>query len=66
MAPIIRIFLRYLAMWLVAKGIFEPTDAKALVADQELIAQLEVLVGLVIGVGTETYYALARRFGWSK
>lgn len=64
MTPFIRIGLRYLAMYLLAKGVFEPADAKAFGNDAEIIAGLEIIIGILIGAGTEAWFALAKRFGW--
>lgn len=60
MAPFIRIFLRYLSGFLMAKG--------WLSAEYDLASDPDVIlvVGLGIGLGTEAVYALARRFGWAR
>lgn len=58
MAPFVRIFLRYVAGILIAKGYFGEGDAD-LFMDPELIGVL------VMGVN-EAWYWAARRFGWDK
>lgn len=60
MAPFIRIALRYLSGFLIAKGwLGAGVD---LSADPDLI----MAAGLAIGFVTETAYAAARRYGWAK
>ena len=62
MTPIIRIILRYGAGALVAKGYLTPTDASALATDPDIL----LAAGAILGVVTEVWYALAKRFGWSQ
>lgn len=62
--PLIRIGLRYLSGYLVAKGILGA--GYDLSADAEVVSIAEVAVGAVIAAGTEGYYALAKRYGWAK
>ncbi len=63
---VVRIVLRYVAAALVAKGVFTSADGGALAADPDVINLVEVVAGLAIGAATEWWYALARKFGWSK
>lgn len=65
MAPILRIFLRYLSGVLIAKGVIGDGDA-SLFEDPELVTSLEAGAGLLIGAGTEYWYKMARKFGWEK
>lgn len=58
LAPFVRIGLRYLAAFLVAKGLFQPEDAAAFV-DPEM-------VGAIVAVLNEAWYAAARKWGWEK
>jgi hypothetical protein len=58
MAPFIRIFIRYAAGALIAKGYFSPGDVN-LFMDPELI-------GAIVGILNEGWYYAARRFGWAK
>lgn len=56
----IRIALRYLAGYLVLKGILPEELANAIANDPELA----VAIGVAIGVVVEGAYALARKLGW--
>lgn len=56
----IRIGLRYLAGYLVIKGLLPEDLANTISADPEIIAA----IGLIIGVIVEGAYALARKLGW--
>ena len=59
-APLIRIFLRYLSRFLIAKGILGAEYD--LSADPELVT----VIGIAIGAVTEACYVAARRLGWAK
>lgn len=61
MTPIIRIGMRYLGVYLAARGF---TEAQTLTGDPELIALAESGVGALILAATEGWYFLAKRFGW--
>jgi hypothetical protein len=65
-APIARIILRYVVGILVARAIFTNEDGNALISDPEIAQMVELGVGVAIGAVTEGWYALARRWGWSK
>lgn len=58
LAPIIRILLRYLSAFLIAKGYFGEGDA-TLFMDEELI-------GALVAVANEGWYALAKRYNWER
>ena len=58
MAPFIRIFIRYVAGALIAKGYFDQGDV-SLFMDPELI-------GAVVALANEGWYLVARRLGWAK
>ncbi len=58
--PFIRIALRYLSGFLIAKGWLG--SEYDLSADPELVT----MIGVAIAAGTEVAYALARRLGWAK
>lgn len=64
MAPFIRIALRYLAAFLVTKGILAPEIGDPLGADPDIVAVVEIAIGALIAFGTEFYYWAARRLGW--
>ncbi|MEM9734228.1 MAG: hypothetical protein AAF903_12210 [Pseudomonadota bacterium] len=66
MAAFIRIFLRYVAGVLIAHGVFSDADANQLISDPELVAAIEVGLGVIVGIAVEWWYAAARRFGWAK
>lgn len=56
----IRIALRYIAGYLVFRGLIPQELADAVLNDPEVV----VLIGLAIGFLVEGAYALARKFGW--
>ena len=56
---IARIIARYLAGALVAYGLLEHPDARAMEPD------LALLIGMGLGGLVEGAYALAKRFGWA-
>ncbi len=63
MTPVfIRIFLRYLAGYLVLKGLVPQDMANQIAADPDIAAAL----GLTVMVGVEGFYFLAHKFGWAK
>lgn len=62
MGPYIRIALRYIAGYLVLKGLIPADLAEMIVNDPEIAAA----IGLIIAALVETAYALARRLGWAK
>ncbi len=65
-AVTIRIALRYGAGVLVARGLLGAGDAAALSADIDIQMALETGLGLALSVAAEAWYALARKFRWSK
>jgi hypothetical protein len=64
-AVLARILLRYLAMALVMWGLLAPADRQMLATDPDLAGVIELGVGLAIAAGTEAWYWLAKRMGWS-
>lgn len=63
LAPVIaRIAARYLAGGLVAVGALAAGSEAQIAADPEVL----MILGGVIGAGTEGLYALARKRGWAK
>lgn len=56
----VRVGLRYLAGYLVLKGII-PDDVAALIEEDP---ELSVLIGGVIAAGVEWLYAKAQKLGW--
>lgn len=65
MTVYIRILLRYVAAYLVARGILGQDMANALAGDPEVVALLEVAAGFAIGAAVEGWYWLAKRMGWA-
>lgn len=64
MSAFVRIFLRYLAAFLVARGYLSEGDGSLLSADPDLAMMLETGLGLLFGAVAEGWYALAKKFGW--
>lgn len=63
--PISRILLRVIAGILIGKGWFTAEDANAITSDPELAALVEMGIGGAIWAGTEGWYWLAKRMGWT-
>jgi hypothetical protein len=61
MTPYIRIILRYGAGALAAKGYLTSDGASFLATDPDVL----MAAGAIIGVATEAWYAIAKRFGWA-
>ena len=61
-AVIARIILRYVAGFLIAKGLLDAGTGNMLATDPDVLT----LVGLGIGVLTELAYTVARKMGWEK
>lgn len=61
----IRIGLRYLAGFLVAKGFLMPDLGDALQKDPEILAAVQVAAGLAVGAISEGWYWLAKKLGWN-
>lgn len=57
-APFVRILLRYVSGYLIARGLLDPAAASDFV-DPEL-------VGAIVMAVNEAWYFAARRFGWEK
>lgn len=62
-APIVRIILRYGAGALVAIGLVSPDTGPEVVADADLTTVLTVVVGVVLSLIAERWYASAKRTG---
>jgi len=61
---IARIALRYLAAFLVARGILPADVRDGIFADPELVDVLQAGIGVAIGATVEGWYAIAKRYGW--
>lgn len=63
---VVRILLRYAAGALVAKGLISADDAYFINTDPDIVEAATAAAGVLIGLGTEYAYRLARRFGWER
>lgn len=67
LAPIVRIALRYLSGFLLAKGIIDVSAADLLANDADVqqvaMAASEAVVGMATGVATELWYRWAKKSG---
>ncbi len=61
-----RILLRYFAGLLVSKGLIDSDIGTELFTDPQTLAWAPIALGAVAATVAEYWYALARRFGWSK
>lgn len=59
-AVIARIALRYAAAALITRGLLSPGDADTIVNDPDV----QIAVGALFGVVSESWFALAKKFGW--
>lgn len=57
MAPFIRIFMRYAAGFLIARGYADGGTANAMWQDEQLIGSLALII-------SEGWYFAARKFDW--
>ncbi len=64
MGPWIRILIRYGSGALVAYGVMSGALARELQGDPDVVAGLEIAVGVIAGLATEIYYILAKKYGW--
>lgn len=55
-----RILLRYLAGYLILKGVLPEDIARMIENDPEIAA----VIGALIAAGVESLYAVAKRLGW--
>lgn len=62
----IRIALRYIAAFLVTKGMLSAEVGDMVSADPDFVAGIEIILGALIGVAAEVWYYASNRFGWSK
>ena len=62
----IRILLRYIAAFLIAKGALSPDMGDILASDPDLAVGAQVAAGAMVGAVAEFWYFLANRFGWAK
>ncbi|MGB1390599.1 MAG: hypothetical protein ACPG61_17125 [Paracoccaceae bacterium] len=62
-APFIRIFLRYAAGALVAKGLIDAETGQVLAMDPDVFIAVEIAAGVIIAAVSEIWYAIARKRG---
>lgn len=62
MGVFIRILLRVIAGFLLARGL--PEDLVSVVYEPELALALETVLGVIVWGGAELFYAAAKRLGW--
>ena len=61
----IRILLRYVAAALVASGALSSHLVDAALMEPELVDAILIGAGALLGLLTEYWYVLAKRFGWA-
>lgn len=66
MSVFIRILLRYVAAFLVAKGFLSPEAGNLIATDPDFSIALEILVGCGVAVAVELWYVIAVRMGWKE
>ncbi len=60
----IRIALRYVVGFLIAKGILS-VGFEDVASDPDVVDMVTAGIAVVVGLAVEGWYYLARRFGWS-
>jgi hypothetical protein len=65
MAPFIRIALRYLAGYLIARGWLAQDDT-GIFDDPDLVAAISYGGAALCALASEFWYALAKKWGWAK
>lgn len=64
MGPIARILLRYATGPLLMIGLILPEEQQSLIADPQIVQWVSTALGVVIPMGVEGCYWLAKRLGW--
>lgn len=59
-----RIALRYLAAYLVGKGLLPGDVGEVVGTDPDIVIGVEALLGILLGAAVEGWYVLAKRMGW--
>jgi len=62
---IVRICLRYIAAFLVARGVLPADVSEMIASDADIAAGIEIAAGAGIGAATEAWLYLERRYGWN-
>lgn len=65
MTVFIRIGLRYVAAFLVARGLLDPGLGDAVATDPDVLAAAHIVGGALAALVAEGWYWLAKRMGWS-
>lgn len=65
MSVLARILLRYVAGYLVLKGVFSAEMSGQLQADADIINWLEIGLGVAAGAISEAWYWAAKKLGWA-
>jgi hypothetical protein len=63
---LVRIFLRYLAAFLVTRGLMSQDISDIFSTDPDFANGLDLLLGSAIAAAAEGWYYLAHKFGWRK
>lgn len=66
MAPIIRIFLRYATFPLLYFGLITEHEAADIIAEPEIAQWVSLGLGMIAPVISESWWWLARKFGWER
>lgn len=64
-APLTRILLRYLAMYIALKGFLPEDLAVAIAEDPDILAIFNIAVGAALAGVNEAWYALAKKYNWA-
>jgi hypothetical protein len=64
-AVVIRIVLRWLAGFLVAKGYFAPEDGLWLQTDPDVAMLGQIALGFGVGLLSEAWYFIAKKLRWA-
>lgn len=59
-----RIALRYVAGFLVARGLVSAYDGDFLASDPDVMMMAELGLGFAVGAAVELWYRFAKRMGW--
>lgn len=60
----VRIALRYLAGFLIARGFLDANTGGQLATDPDILFAAQIVVGFAVAAASEGWYYLAKHFGW--
>lgn len=66
MGLVIRIALRYIAAFLIARGVLSDEFGTTLASDADVISMIEMALGALSGIAAEVWLYADRHFGGSK